>query len=299
MKDILFIAEYSPENIKIGEKLKELTDCKSAFALWTNKILEKSKYDYESIMNNSLISDFYIIEHNPNYEKFLASIINFVTKYPFEPSDIFIRGSLSQIWSISVAMESFLSNTNLHIILDHFERPLEEFEKKVLEITSSIFAMGPNAFIEEYSNKTINIFNKFQSNNFVKIPDFMFNSSDRKHIKTIISNNDNYLKYKESYKNYDISCINMDLCPENELSLYLMLSGYILDGSEDNEFGIILKKMGKAIISDFNKLDEGYDHNFEELEDKSLEEYAEYIVEIILKNISTKKGEIIKGHEIN
>jgi hypothetical protein len=298
MSNILFIAEYSPENIKIGEKIGQMTNFDSSFALWENKVSEKSKNDFESIILNSNIHNFNIINARPNSDRFIGKIINFAIKQPYEPTDIFIRGTLSQIWPISIALESFLISTKLHIILDCFERPLEEFEKKVLEMADTIFSMGPNAIIEEHFHKTIEVFKTFNSINFMKIPDFMFCGIDRKNIKLSILSNEEFKNIHDISKNTEISYINVDFCPENELAINMLLAGYVHDMSGKREVGLLLKKMGKVLVNNFDKKEEGYGDNFMELEDESLEEFAEYIVEKMLKITSIKKGETIRGHEI-
>lgn len=296
MKNVLYIAEYSPENIMIGKILGKNVEGKSSFALWLNEIAYKSQEDFESIMGNSEIENFYIIKSKPNKENFISGLINYIISQEYEPTDIFIRGYLDDIWPIGLALESFLVSTKLHIILEGLEMPLDDFEKKTLDRADTIFSMGPMSNVEEYSKKTIQIFEKFNSSIFVKIPDYMLNNIDRRKVKLSILSGDNFDASKTS--DNGISYINSDVCPEKELAIYMLLAGFVVNESGKNEIDILINKMGKAKMSNFDKKEEGYAADFTELENESLEEFAEFIVEKMLKTTSIKKGETIRGHEI-
>ena len=97
----IYISEFSKENIKIGEELKKI-DNKTFCLLWKNKDSEKSKEDFESLMGNCYLNNFYIINEQPNNLKFAEAIFSFIKLRAKYPDRVIVRGLLQEIWPLAV-----------------------------------------------------------------------------------------------------------------------------------------------------------------------------------------------------
>jgi hypothetical protein len=300
---IIYFAEYSEENIKIGETFIQ-NDKASKCVLWKNNSLIKSQTDYETIMNNSNLENFFIIENAPYGDKFFNSVAGFINSQTFEPDEIIIRGQLSDVWAIPIIKGSVLVETKCYLILDKAKMPLEEFERETLENFDHIFSMGPSSYIGNYAEKTTEIFKNFESLYFYRIPEYLVPVSKASNPLIVCNSmNFNTLKENDMVKKDKISLIDIEKCPANELCMFLNIVPFVVDETEDKEFEMMIKKTDKQTISidNFSNIN-NKEFNLD-YDGKNLEDFASTFVEIITNNlcINRKKfeeGKMIAGSEI-
>lgn len=297
---ILYISEFSEENIDIGKAIQR-HDSSARCALWKNKALVKSKTDFQSVMSNSSLDNFFVIDKSPFEEIFPFFVKSFIDSCIFSPDQIVVRGELSEVWSFPVIRESSFSDTELYLVLDYAKLPLEDFEKRTLDGFDHICSMGPSSYLSNYTSKTSRVFETFESKYFSNIPDYLIDINIKDLDTTLVlcnSNNFNELSSKKFEKKEKISYVNVEDCPPEELGIYLVISKNIVDETNLSEFELILKKMGKEFYSMKEFLNKGNDDKDWGIQSKYLEEFANTIVKIITDNFYSGKGNEIVGSEI-
>ena len=304
---LIYFAEFSDENVRIGEDL--LSACpKSKCILWKNKALVKSRTDFDSIIHNSSLEDFYIIEFPPGHEHFFTAIASFINGQTFEPENIIIRGCLHEIWPIHLIKKSVLIDTKCYLILDNIRYPLESYEKEVLDSFDIIFSMGPSCSISNHSNKIVEIFKEHESVYFYKLPEYLLNL-ERVQEPIIVCNSNNFKEMKEFVnkdiiKDKKISVIDISECDGNELCVYLNIVPYVINETGSEEFDLLLKKMDRKSVSITEFLNTSEEEFYFDYEGKNLEEFSKVFVEIITDNLNSnegisKQGNLIVGSEIS
>ncbi len=294
---LVYIAEFSKENIKIGENFKK-KDKKTVCLLWKNSDLEKSKDDFYSNFEYSGLKNFFIIETLPSDEKFADSILSFIKNKIKYPETIVVRGCLHEIWSLAVMKSMIFVQSECHLILDDVQLPLKEYENFCLDSFDFIYSMNKNSNIKEYYFKTKEIFKNINSNLFKIVPKYFI---DLPEVSTplVFCNSINIEKIINTIEEerLESSIINIEEYSNDNLAVFGMLSNNIIDESENYEFSLALLKIGKKGVSLENFVK---DYKCLCLDiDKYIEEFAEILVNIISRNIGSNKGKDIIGFEIN
>lgn len=248
MKNIVFISGYSQENIKIAEKLCNKSP-NSIAAIWNNASMERTKEDFFCLLgaNSNFFDRSFVIPESPQKEEFGNYLLDIILTNKYEPDAIIFKGISSDIWPIKFIKEKLSRNTKFILILEKIFNELEDFEKECLNSFDLIVSMGNFPQIDQYDNKIIRFFKNFEGFNYQEIPEeIICNIKTHNNNKIIFCSNKNYKQECLNHKNKNI--INIDLCPDDNLSLFLNLADFVIDKTDSKEFDLLLKKMNKKVF---------------------------------------------------
>jgi len=300
-ENIIFISYFSEENLELGRFL-----CKegefSCFLLWQNDLLLKSKSDFNSLMSNTNIKeDGYVLKYDPQNDFFATELMNFINDLPFEPDHIIVKGTLSQVWPISIMKESVLIETSCSVILEDLTNPLEDFEKKSLNSFDNIFPMGGFGVPVEHLNKTTYLFPEdfwFKPALYQSIPDY---SDIPKLDNTLLCcNSSNFKELCEDIRinKEKTNIIDIEEAEEDELSVCMTLCERVVNYTDYEKFDFLIKKVGKNPIKFEKFIDRDFNENSYFSNAGMLEDFIRFIGNKILENITFIKGNKIRGLEI-
>lgn len=293
---VIFISEFSPENLEISKKICERSP-RSKCGLWKNNTSELSKNDFMFLMDKILPNNLFILDFNPLNEEFGDSICYFITSQTFEPEHVIIRGKSYEAWAVAKMKNNELFNINCHLILNSLKKPVESFEKDILDSFETIYTMGPDCYLKEFKDKIFEVFKEFKSDFFQFVPPYVMNFP-KVDCSLFLCNENNYDIIKEKENKNKESFINIDECPEEELAVYLNISEKIIDATNNREIDLILRKNNTRSIKYEEYIKDIGFFEKNEIEEKNMKEFADTFVEILFDNFKEAKGKKIEGCEL-
>ncbi len=258
-KIVLFISEYSKENILFAEELCE--NKKSVAVFWENEDLKESKNNYFDMLDisNEISDNFFIISEKKS-DDFIMIISDIILKSGYDL--VITKGMTTNIWPISLVKNYFsINHVPFLAILENLKN-IEKFDLTCLRPFDYIFGMGPSCFIEEFEEKTSIIFQR-------EVGLYKNIQSTMKDSVLFLCNKNNIEKLSNHPRlNSDkISFIDPRVCPDEDLVILLNLAEIIIDESGYEEFRLILSKMGKKTFSMKEFLERNHNFLFEEEKD--------------------------------
>lgn len=259
-KKILFLAEYTKENLLLAQEL--CYEKGSSAFFWENEELKNSKMNYFDIMDSTseeMVENFFVISGGQKSEDFILKIAEILTKWNYDI--VLTRGQTSQIWPISLVKNHFSITSGTFVALLDRMTKFVEFDENVLDAFDIILGMGPSSLEGKFSYKTEILFNKKELSYYMDAQNFLEDSI------VILCNKNNIEKISKHsrLKSEDISFVDPEHCPDEELSIILNLAGIIIDESYFEEIKWALLKMGKKSFT----LEQFFEGNKEALLEES------------------------------
>jgi len=146
-KSILFISEYSKENLFLAEQICE--NKKSITIFWENEESKSSKSDYFDVLDisNDLSEKFFIVSSNKESERFILLVSDILLKTNCDL--IITKGKTSEIWPVSLIKDYYKINTSpFFAIVDGVDR-VDDFDITTLRSFDHIFGIGKSCLIKE------------------------------------------------------------------------------------------------------------------------------------------------------
>lgn len=311
-KNIVFISGYSDENIFLGQEFLQTSS--SIVGLWANSLLDRSQLDFMSILNIYSNEDFYkeamLIPTSPNQQEFLEDIYSVIKRPGFSPDIIMIRGETTDVWPIVALKEKCGIDAFLVLILDRLTFPLRELDRKIIESFDLVFEMGPScSAISQIlpDMKTVKIFEKYESFLFRDMTPYLTEERKESDCVLILTGTENHKEIREKYgKKENISIIDVEACPQEDLVIYLNAAKTLIDETGDENFNLILKKMGLKSFSLKGLEDKDFNPKRDSFEDvniriNNLKEFSEAIknkIISVIKDEDLSKKSLIDGQDI-
>lgn len=307
--NIFFISSFNNENIELAKIICKKNEDQVAF--WISGHLEKSRFDFSTILESSF-SDFFekssLLPSTSMEASFLDNIVSVIfNKNFFKPDVILFRGVCSDFWFMPLLKNKFNWDIKFSLILDKIPNDINDLDLEILNSFDFIFSLDRKDMDNRVVCNSYKIFENFEFSLFRKLEDLYLPLPDIDENSTlIITDTNNYKKHVEKHKDKEnISIIDICNCPQEELSIYLNVSKYVVNCIDDPEFNIILSKMNKISVSEkefenlkyniYKSIDEGCKKT------KIKEDFELFIENKILKILRDEadKSVSISGFEIN
>jgi len=307
MKNILFFAPFSEENIKLMEVLSQDNDVTGGF--WKTKALDdfsiNPSFCFDEI-GETMSKKLSIISSSPQEAIFIEDIKYFLNKYGFSPDTIIVKGLTSDMWAFAVIHKVFSLDPCFLAILESVSLPVTEFDKDIFDQFDKILGLNFLTLSETVDQKTKELFHIFDPSLFRNLLEFgLYNEIEGSML--VVTNSENYDFIVDKLKNKEnISIINGFICPQEELVIYLNIHEYVVDCTECEEFGYVLSRMGKISISWKEFEDSNFNYNIGEdfylykNYRKNLVKFCEYLKKGICDILENYKSRIkvVNGTDI-
>jgi hypothetical protein len=141
LNTILYVSEYRPENIEIGNKICQTENSSAAY--WLS---EGDDTSYHCLID----SEASILKTTPRQNNFLDFICKFVWDVGYSPNLLVFKGCLSDTWAVSSLKMEGLFDFPCICILDDFNIPLDGFDLQTLDQFDGILIQTKPEGCKEY-----------------------------------------------------------------------------------------------------------------------------------------------------
>jgi len=256
MKDkIVFLGEYSKENLNIG---KELCLEESFCGLYETRELQILREDYSSIFEDSDSSAF-ILSTGPSKPSFPLDLASFI--FDSGINTVVFKGNLEDAWGIAMLKQSGkFPEIKTILILEkaNWSDPLQDHERMILDNYDAIIGLGPSC---SYQGKDIKLIFSTIESGVYKLDYKEMETEVEKNL--ILCDNNDVSSISQEMMSEDCLVVDPTDLPKNFLFMLFLTSKGIKNLCKNREYDLLISKMGKKNLNYFEDLQGAHDEEVE------------------------------------